>query len=182
MQISRVSTKAAVIGGTLVLTCFVTLSVAAQQRSDGSRPSLKGTWRFVEWTGNNPGAKLTTNVPSLLVFTDKYMMWAAWPNVKPAAELPSNAQATDKDKADAWTAFNVRAGTYEVTGSEVKMNRSSVGGFDIMRNLGSTWISWTYKLSGDTLQLTLKANQNGPFPQAGVTNPIPGTFKLVRLE
>jgi len=41
--------------GALVVGSMVDLTVAAQQRSDGSRPNLQGVWRVVERTSTAAG-------------------------------------------------------------------------------------------------------------------------------
>lgn len=174
METLRASRMASAIGVVLVLTFVVGLTVVGQQRGE-SKPTLKGVWRYVELTSTGPTARTTSNVPGLLVFTDRHFSLNYWPDVKPV-DLPTNDKATDKDRADAWRGFFSRAGTYKVSGDVVAMKRTFVAaGFDIMRAGPEALLTWTYKVDGETLWLTQKANQTGPFAN-------PATVKLVRLE
>ena len=86
---------------------------------------------------------------------------------------PTSRSSADELRA-VWGPFVSEAGTYEVT----------PGSFITMRPIASknpavmgpgVFITYAYKLDGDTLSLTQQRNQNGPFAN-------PFTLKLVRVE
>src|SRR4029077_7299244 len=66
------------------------------------------------------------------------------------------------------------AGTYEVTPGGVITMRPIASKNPAVMGSG-VFITYAYKLDGDTLSLTQQRNQNGPFPN-------PFTLKLVRVE
>ena len=73
-----------------------------------------------------------------------------------------------------WGPFVSEAGTYEVTpGSAITMRPIASKNPAVMGP--GVFITYSYKLDGDTLSLTQQRNQNGPFAN-------PFTLKLVRVE
>jgi hypothetical protein len=84
------------------------------------------------------------------------------------------AKATADELRAVWGPFVAEAGTYEIT----------PGGLVTMRPIASknpavmgsgVFITYAYKLDGNTLSLTQQRNQNGPFAN-------PFMLKLVRVE
>jgi hypothetical protein len=65
------------------------------------------------------------------------------------------------------------AGTYAVTGNLITMRPIAAKNPAAM--VPGAFTTWTYELTGDTLLVTAKGNQNGP-----VANPV--TVKALRVE
>ena len=74
----------------------------------------------------------------------------------------------------AWDQFVGGAGTYEVSSGNVIIVRSIVNKNPAGMKPGN-FGTWSYKLDGNTLTMTQKANQDGP-------NANPVTLKFTRLE
>jgi hypothetical protein len=73
-----------------------------------------------------------------------------------------------------WGPFVGEAGTYEVTpGSLITMRPIAAKNPAVMGP--GVFITYSYKLDGNTMWVTQQRNQNGPF-----TNPV--TVKVVRIE
>lgn len=72
MQVLRFS-MAATFSVVLFLIFVVGLTVAGQQRSDGSRTGLQGAWRMVELTTTGPDASTNPKPqPILLMFSGRH--------------------------------------------------------------------------------------------------------------
>ena len=91
---------------------------------------------------------------------------------KPRPELPEKG-ATDKETADAFRPFIAQGGTYEIKGNEITYRPITAKNPNAMRT--GAFQTSTFRLEGDTLWITGKANATGP-----IANPV--TVKMTRVE
>ena len=84
------------------------------------------------------------------------------------------SKASADELRAAWGPFAGEAGTYEVTTDNVITMRPLVAKNPAAMAPGA-FVTYSYKLDGDTLWVTQQRNQNGPF-----ANPV--TIKVVRVE
>ena len=156
----------------LSVAWLVTQGAAAQS----ARASIQGVWRIVEATTTGPGARTIAFAerPNLTIITAKHYSRVEVQADGPRPILTDVAKATADELRAAWGPFVSEAGTYELT----------TGGYITMRPIASknpavmgsgVFITYAYKLDGDTLSLTQQRNQTGPFAN-------PFTLKLVRAE
>jgi hypothetical protein len=160
------------------MACIVSLiALGAMSLLGQSRPaSIAGAWRIVEVTTTGPNARTIKNPqPSLYIFTAKHFSLMQVTGEKPR---PTIAQA-DIEKASAdqlralWGPFTARTGTYEAKDGSLTTRQIVTKNPDGMRD-GATF-TYSYKLDGNTLLLTLKSSPGGPAAN-------PSTLKLTRLE
>jgi hypothetical protein len=146
---------------------------SAQQ---STRASIEGVWRVVEAAITGPGARTITFAerPNLTIITARHYSRVEVQADGPRPLLADVAKASADDLRAVWGPFVGEAGTYEVT----------PGGLVTMRPIASknpavmgpgVFITYAYKLDGDTLSLTQQRNQSGSFAN-------PFTLKLVRVE
>jgi hypothetical protein len=83
------------------------------------------------------------------------------------------SKASADELRAAWGPFVGEAGTYEVTGNLITMRPIVAKSPAAM--VPGAFTTWTFELTGDTLVVTAKGNQNGP-----VADPV--TVKAVRVE
>jgi hypothetical protein len=155
----------------IVIVCMAALAVFVTFQSATAQGKLQGVWKLTEVTFTGPNARTITPVePGIFVFTKKHSCFAGVTGDKPRPALPEK-DATDAQKVATWEQFNGGAGTYEIKGTTitghpiVRKNPIKQGSFGTM----------DFKIEGNILLLTPKANQDGP-----IANPY--TMKLVRLE
>ena len=138
--------------------------------------SIQGVWRVVEAAITGPGARTIAFAerPNLTIITAKHYSRVEVQADGPRPLLADVAKASADELRAAWGPFVSEAGTYEVT----------PGGLVTMRPIASknpavmgpgVFITYSYKLDGNTLSLTQQRNQAGPFAN-------PFTLKLVRVE
>ena len=160
---------------------FAAFSVAllASQGAAAAQPSpaaIQGVWRIVEATITGPGARTLAfeGRPNLTLITAKHYSRVEVQADGPRPILADVAKATADELRAAWGPFVAEAGTYEVT----------PGGLVTMRPIASknpavmgpgVFITYAYKLEGNTLSLTQQRNQTGPFAN-------PFSLKFVRVE
>ena len=142
-----------------------------------AKQSLQGVWQTVEVTFTGPGAR-TITIPepraNLLIVTGKH-----YSRVEVQAEgprpVPADLASASADELRAvWGPFVGEAGTYEVTnGNAITMHPLAAKSPAAMQP--GSLITYNYRQDGDTVWVTQKRNQNGPF-----ANPI--TIKAVRVE
>jgi hypothetical protein len=146
--------------------------IAAQS----TRESIQGVWRVVEATITGPGARTIAfaDRPNLTIITARHYSRVEVQADGPRPILADVAKASADELRAVWGPVVSEAGTYEAT----------PGGLITMRPIASknpavmgpgVFITYSYKLDGNTLSLTQQRNQNGPY-----TNPF--TLKLVRVE
>jgi hypothetical protein len=140
------------------------------------RTSMQGVWRIVEATIGGPNGRTIPfgERPNLTIITARHYSRVEVQADGPRPVLADVAKASADELRAAWGPFVSEAGTYEVTD----------GGLITMRPVASknpaimgpgVFITYAYKLDGDTLSLTQQRNQNGP-----IANPF--TLKLTRVE
>jgi hypothetical protein len=144
--------------------------------AQSTREPIQGVWRVVEATISGPGARTIAFAerPNLTIITASHYSRVEVQADGPRPILADVAKASADELRAVWGPFVSEAGTYEVTS----------GGFITMRPIASknpavmgagVFITYSYKLDGDTLSLSQQRNQNGP-----IANPF--TLKLVRVE
>jgi hypothetical protein len=138
--------------------------------------SLQGVWQTVEVTVTGPGARtivIPEPRPNLIILTPKY-----YSRVEIHAEGPRPA-LTDMTKASAdelraiWGPVAAEAGTYTAAGNVLTMQPLAAKNPAAMAP--GAFVTYTYKLDGNTLLVTYQKDQNGP-----IVNPV--TVKAVRIE
>jgi hypothetical protein len=159
---------------------FAALSVAVVTSrgtaAQSTRGSIQGVWRVVEAVITGPGARTIAFAerPNLTIFTARHYSRSEVQADGPRPVLADVARATADELRAVWGPFVGEAGTYEVTpGSLITMRPIASKNPAVMGP--GVFITYSYKLDGDTLSLTQQRNQNGPFAN-------PFTLKLVRVE
>ena len=159
---------------------FAALSVGvltSQGPAAQSTPqSIQGVWRIVEATITGPGARTIpfAERPNLTIIAARHYSRVEVQADGPRPILADVAKATADELRAAWGPLVSEAGTYEVTpGSLVTMRPIASKNPAVMGP--GVFITYSYKLDGNTLSLTQQRNQNGPFAN-------PFTLKLVRVE
>jgi hypothetical protein len=158
---------------------FVTLTVgllAVQDAAAQSKPaSIQGTWRIEQATIAGPQARTIAFAgrPNLTIITGKHYSRVEVQADGPRPILADPAKATADELRAAWGPFVAETGTYEITGDSITMRPIASKNPAIMG--AGVFITYAYKLDGDTLSLTQQRNQAGPFSA-------PFTLKLVRVE
>ena len=138
--------------------------------------SIQGVWRIVEATTTGPGARTIpfAGRPNLTIITGKH-----YSRVEIQAEgsrpvLEDAAKASADELRAVWGPVVCEAGTYEVTTDGLITMRPIASKNPAVMGEG-VFITYAYKLEGDTLSLTQQRNQNGPFAN-------PFSLKFVRAE
>lgn len=160
------------------LFAALSVSLLASQGAEAQsgRPSIQGVWHVVEATITGPGARTIAfaDRPNLTIITDKHYTRVEIQADGPRPVLADVAKASADELRAVWGPVVAEAGTYELT----------AGGLITMRPIASknpavmgpsVFLTYSYKLEGNTLSLTQQRNQSGPF-----SNPF--TLKLVRVE
>ena len=163
-----------------VLFAALSVGLLASQgtaaRSAQRPESIQGVWHVVEATITGPAARTIAFAgrPNLTIITAKHYSRVEVQSDGPRPILADVAKASADELRAAWGPLVSEAGTYEVTS----------GGLVTMRPIASknpavmgpgVFITYAYKLDGDTLALTQQRNQTGPFAN-------PFALKLVRVE
>jgi hypothetical protein len=163
-----VTRKLFVVVAVLALT---SLSLLAQ-----SKPSIQGVWRIAEVTTTGPNAYTNKSPqPGLYIFTAKHysLVRDTAREVRPAIKDITNPTA-----AEALATFNPfqgQAGTYEVSGTTLKVTPAVAKVPPASGKYGTT-ASYSLKMQGETLWLTQVLGNRG----TPVANP--GTIRLTRVE
>jgi hypothetical protein len=150
--------------------------VSAQTTARAPRDSIQGVWRVVEAAITGPSARTIAfaDRPNLTIIPAKHYSRVEVQADGPRPILADVAKASADELRAAWGPFVSEAGTYEVTpGSLVTMRPIASKNPAVMGP--GVFLTYSYKLDGDTLSLTQQRNQNGPFAN-------PFTLKLVRVE
>ena len=131
----------------------------------------------MEVTITGPGARtiaIREPRPNLIIITARH-----YSRVEDHAETPRSIPA-DVTKASAdelravWGPFVGEAGTYELT-TDHRMTMRPIAAKNPAVMGPGVFITYSYKLDGDTMLVTQERNQNGPFAH-------PVTVKVVRVE
>ena len=141
-----------------------------------ARDSIQGVWRVVEATITGPAARTIAFAerPNLTIITARHYSRVEVQADGPRPILTDVAKASADELRAAWGPFVAEGGTYEVTNGNLLTVRPIAAKNPAVMGPG-VFITYSYKLEGDTIWLTQQRNQNGPFP-----NPV--TFKSVRVE
>jgi hypothetical protein len=145
----------------------------AAQSTSGS---IQGVWRVVEAaiTGSAARTIAFADRPNLTIITARHYSRVEVQADGPRPILTDVAKASADELRTVWGPFVGEAGTYEVTpGSLVTMRPIASKNPAVMGP--GVFLTYSYKLEGNTLSLTQQRNQNGPFAN-------PFTLKLVRVE
>jgi len=160
----------------LVATLSLGLLTSQGARAQSPPPSIQGVWRIVEATITGPGARTIAFAerPNLTIITAKHYSRVEVQTDGPRPILTDVARASADELRAAWGPVVSEAGTYELTpGGLITMRPTASKNPAVMGS--GVFITYAYKLDGDTLSLTQQRNQNGPFAN-------PFTLKLVRAE
>jgi hypothetical protein len=151
---------------------IATQGIAAQS----TRQSVQGVWRIVEATITGPGARTIAFAerPNLTIITAKHYSRVEVQADGPRPILTDVAKASADELRAVWGPFVSEAGTYEIAPGGVITMRPIASKNPAVMGPG-VFITYSYKLDGDTLSLTQQRNNNGPFAN-------PFTLKLVRVE
>ena len=161
----------------LLIAAFSVGLVAVQGTgAQSAPPSIQGVWRVVEATVTGPGARTIpfAERPNLTIITARHYSRVEVQADGPRAILTDVAKATADELRTVWGPFVAEAGTYEVASGGVVTMRPIASKNPAVMGPG-VFLTYSYKLDGNTLSLTQLRNQNGAFPS-------PFTLKLVRVE
>jgi len=161
-----------------LLSAALSVGLLASQgtAAQSTRESIQGVWRVVEATITGPSARTIAFAerPNLTIMTARHYSRVEVQADGPRPVVADVAKASADELRAAWGPFVSEAGTYEVTPGGVITMRPIASKNPAVMGPG-VYITYSYKLDGDTLSLTQQRNQSGPF-----TNPF--TLKLTRLE
>ena len=150
---------------------------SAEREGGSKRESIQGVWKAVEVTITGPGARtiaIPEPRPNLTIITARH-----YSRVEVQAEgprpIPADVTKASADELRAvWGPFVGEAGTYELT-TDNRMTMRPIAAKNPAVMGPETFITYSYKLDGDTMWVTQQRNQSGPF-----ANPV--TVKVVRIE
>jgi hypothetical protein len=160
----------------LVVSIGILLSLSSAAAAQSKRGTLEGVWQTVEVTLSGPGARTITIPeprPNLMIATTRHYSRVEDQAEKPRPSLSDPAKATADELRAAWGPFVGEAGTYEVTGNVITMRPIAAKSPAAM--VPGAFITYSFKLDGNTIWVTQQRNQNGAF-----ANPV--TIKAVRIE
>jgi len=165
-----------------VKTTFVVLVGAALLAGAGvagqsKRGSLQGVWQTMEVTVTGPGARairIPEPRPNLIIVTARHYSRVEVHSEGPRPMPADVTKASADELRAAWGPFIAEAGTYELTDGNAITMRPLVAKNPAAMSPGA-FITYSYKLDGDTLWVTAKRDRNGP-----IVNPV--TVKAVRVE
>jgi hypothetical protein len=137
---------------------------------------MQGVWQVVEVTITGPDARTIAFAerPNLTIITARHYSRVEVQADRPRP-IPADVTKASADELRAvWGPFVAEAGTYELTTGNLVTMRPIASKNPAVMGVG-VFITYVYKLDGDTMWLTQQRNQSGPF-----ANPV--TFKAVRVE
>jgi len=158
--------------GAATVALLASQTTAAQP----TRASIQGVWRIVDATTTGPGARTIAfgERPNLTIITARHYSRVEVQADKPRPIVADVAKATADELRAAWGPFVSEAGTYELTAGSLITMRPIASKNPAVMGPG-VFITYSYKLEGDSLSLTQDRNQNGPFAN-------PFTLRLTRVE
>jgi len=161
----------------IVLVVLAAALLTGVRTTTQSKPNpLQGVWQTVEATTTGPGAR-TIVFPepraNLVIFTARHYTRVEVQSETPRQPLANTATATADQLRATWGPVVAEAGTYEVTGDRVTMRPVASKNPAVMG--AGVFITYSYKIEGNTLWITQVQNQSGPFAN-------PFTTKSVRVE
>ncbi len=150
---------------------------SAEREGGSKRESIQGVWQAVEVTITGPGARtiaIPEPRPNLTIITARHYSRVEDQSERPRP-IPADVTKASADELRAvWGPFVGEAGTYEVTADNRITMRPIAAKNPAVMGPG-VFITYSYKLDGNTMWVTQQRNQNGPF-----ANPV--TVKVVRVE
>ena len=158
--------------GAVSVALLASQAISAQS----TRASIQGVWRIVEATTTGPGARTIAFAerPNLTIITARHYSRVEVQADKPRPILTDVAKASADELRAVWGPFVSEAGTYELTPDSFITMRPIASKNPAVMGPG-VFITYAYKLDGDSLSLTQARNQSGPFAN-------PFTLKLTRVE
>jgi hypothetical protein len=158
--------------GMLIVGLLAVPAIAGQPKAG----SIQGVWRVVEVAITGPQARTITfgERPNLTIITPRHYSRVEVQADGPRPILPDVAKATADELRAAWGPFVAEAGTYEIAAGNLITMRPIAAKNPAVMGPG-VFITYSFKLDGDTLWVTQQRNEKAPF-----ANPV--TFKLVRVE
>jgi hypothetical protein len=126
-------------------------------RNGGATP-VDGAWRVVE--ARTADGTLVHNQPGIRLFKDGYTSFVRVSGTGPRPALP-DATGTAEQLLAVWGPFTAVTGTFEVSGQTIT-ERTLVGKAPGQMGVAGTFNTITYRVSGDSLWLSLTASQAGP--------------------
>ena len=138
--------------------------------------TIQGVWRIVEAATTGPGARTIPfgDRPNQTIFTAKHYSRVEIQADGPRQVLPDVAKATADELRAVWGPVVTEAGIYELTPDGSITMRPTASKNPAVMGPG-VFITYSYKLDGDSLTLTQVRNQAGPYAN-------PFSLKLVRVE
>jgi len=160
----------------LLATLSVALLAGQNTPAQTNRESIQGVWRAVEATITGPAARTISFAerPNLTFITASHYSRVELQGDGPRPIVADVAKATADELRAMWGPVVAEAGSYELTpGGSITMRPIASKNPAVMGP--GVFITYSYKVDGDTLSLAQQRNQNGPFAN-------PFTLKLVRVE
>jgi hypothetical protein len=149
----------------------------AEGKSGSTRESIQGVWQAAEVTITGPGARtivIPEPRPNLTIITARHYSRVEDQSERPRP-IPADVTKASADELRAmWGPFVGEAGTYELMAGHLITMRPIAAKNPAVMGPG-VFITYSYKLDGDTMWVTQQRNQSGPF-----ANPV--TVKVVRVE
>ena len=162
-------------------TLFVaalSMGILASQgaRAQSTPRTIQGVWQIVEATVTGPGARTIqfAGRPNLTIITAKHYSRVEIQADGPRPVLADAAKASADELRAVWGPVVTEVGTYELTPDGSITMRPIASKNPAVMGPG-VFISYSYKLDGDSLTLTQVRNQAGPYAN-------PFSLKLVRVE
>lgn len=141
------------------------------------RESIQGVWQVAEVTITGPGARtiaIPEPRPNLTIITARHYSRVEVQAERPRSILADVTTASADELRAVWGPFVGEAGTYEVTTGNLITMRPIAAKNPAVMGPG-VFITYSYRLDGNTMWVTQQRNQDGPF-----ANPV--TVKAVRIE
>lgn len=162
----------------VILSILGVASVAGVASSSVSRSaSIEGVWRATEVTLTGPRARtiaLPQLQPGWAIITAKHYTRVEIHGERPRPTVLDATTASADELRQAWGPVVAEAGSYETSSGNTLTMRPVVAK-DPAAMAPGVYASYSYRLAGDTLWVTLQRDQRGP-----VANP--PTIKLTRVE
>jgi hypothetical protein len=147
---------------------------SARGEAGSERGSIQGVWRAVEVTMTGPAARTISQIqPNLTIITARHYSRINIDTEEPRPILADVTKASPDELRAVWGPFVGEAGTYEVTSNIITMRPIAAKNPAVMG--AGVFITYSFKLDGNTMWVTQERNQNGPFAH-------PVTVKVVRIE
>ena len=145
--------------GLLTVALLSDHGVTAQSKA----ATIQGAWRVVEVTISGPESRTIafSDRPNLTIITPRHYSRVEVQAEGPRPVLADAAKATADELRAVWGPFVAEAGTYDVTGDLITMRPIASKNPAVMGP--GVFITYSYKLDGDTLSVTQQRNEKAPF-------------------